>query len=186
MGPVSVVFVLLGSLLIGLIYQLLGHARERYEWQIAMVGALYGELAASGIVGPTPGFGLVLDGLNVLPALLGGLVVGGLMVVGVRTFGSPLSTRQRVVAVAEVTCTRRVRLSYSPELLREPIIYHMTRQFGVSAAVGSAEIRGSRGWVELEIVGAPAAVEAGLDYVQRSGVPWEPSDQPRRPATLVA
>ena len=166
MGLMGVVILIFGSVLIGLALQRLGHARADYEWLIGTVGALYGGLVANAIVRPTP---FVVDGLDIVPALIGCIVFSGLMLLGIRAF-SAHSARSRQVLVTEPMTTMHLTLNYSPALLREAIISQMARQSGASISIGPVEVSGDRGWVELDLTGSQPALRAALAFARRSGV----------------
>jgi hypothetical protein len=171
MTSVGFVLVIAAAVLIGIASQLVGRARETYEWEIGTVGALYGGLLANGLFASrmTPGFGI--DGLLVVPTLLGGALIAGLLVFGIRKFGSPISSSNRLQPPSEVTvCARRVKLEYAAALIEEPIVDRMRRQFGVAVRVERAEIIGDRGSIELQLIGAPNAVDSAVLLAQRSGI----------------
>jgi hypothetical protein len=170
MAPIAFVLVLGGALVIGVACHLIGRAREGYEWEIGTVGALYGGLLANGIFATSSASAPAYDGLSVIPALLGGAFLGGLMVFMFRRFGSAIQPMHRGPALAEAATNRRVRLSYAPALIEEPVIDRMRKQFGVDATVGHVEVSGDHGWIELQLVGTPAAVDAALLLAEHSGV----------------
>src|SRR5262245_13302164 len=96
MGIIASLLIVACALAIGWVGQRVGHPRESFEWQAGAFGALYGALLASGLVGLTLTFGLVVDGLPIAAALLGGVAGCGLMVAAFRTFDT------RSVAIAQV------------------------------------------------------------------------------------
>jgi NIL domain-containing protein len=174
MTDVGFVSLVIGTLLVGAACQFIGRARANYEWEIGTVGGLFGALLGNAFngFGLTPAFGV--DGLSVVPSLLGAIVVGGSMVFVFRQFGSPMAPARRAQLVAEAeTCSRRVTVSFTKALIEEPILDRMRRQCGVQANVGRVEIRGNRGWIELQLIGAAEAVDAALSLAQRSGVQLE-------------
>jgi hypothetical protein len=171
MTPIAFVLVIGGALVIGVACHFIGRAREGYEWEIGTVGALYGGLLANGIFATTSASAPAYDGLSVIPAVLGGAFLGGMMVLMFRRFGSTIQPMHREPALAGVgkEC-RLVRLSYAPALIGEPVIDRMRKQFGVDATVGRVEVNGDHGWIELRLVGLPAAVDAALLIAEHSGV----------------
>jgi hypothetical protein len=171
MAPIAFVLVIGGALVIGVACHFVGRAREGYEWEIGTVGALYGGLLANGIfatsVPPAQGY----DGLSVIPAVLGGAFLGGLIVFMFRRFGStiqPMHGEPTLAGVGTECCL--VKLSYAPVLFEQPVIDGMRKQFGVDATVGRVEVSGDYGWIELQLVGVPAAVHAALRLAEHSGV----------------
>ncbi len=71
-----------------------------------------------------------------------------------------------------------VKFTYPPELLRRPIIYELGKQFGVVTNIRRADISDIQGWVEMELVGAPMAVEAALAWVKGQGLEVDIVQQP--------
>ena len=76
----------LGALVIGAIAQYIGRVAFGYEWVFAASGALVGGWLGSEAFGTLSTWGTVFDGLYILPALIGGLVVGGVVDGLVRLF----------------------------------------------------------------------------------------------------
>jgi uncharacterized membrane protein YeaQ/YmgE (transglycosylase-associated protein family) len=75
-GIGGLVLLIVGALVVGGIAQFLGDVETGYEWVFTAAGAFVGGLAASewilGLRTTEP----VWDGLALVPALLGGLIVG--------------------------------------------------------------------------------------------------------------
>lgn len=65
-----------GAIVIGLIGQALGDVRLAWHWAIVAIFALVGGLAASEFIVDWRAFAPVWEGLALLPALVGGIVVG--------------------------------------------------------------------------------------------------------------
>lgn len=65
-----------GSLLFGLVMQLIGETRTGFEWLVDGIGAAIGALVASEFILAWQSTGPVFDGLALVPALIGGLAVG--------------------------------------------------------------------------------------------------------------
>ncbi len=74
-----------GALVFGLIVQFIGETRTGYEWLVAGIAALVGGWLGSESFGTASTWGVVVDGLYVLPAIIGGVVLGGIVDVVVRT-----------------------------------------------------------------------------------------------------
>jgi hypothetical protein len=69
------VLVIAGSLIFGIIAQFTGETNTRFEWLVDAIGAGIGALVASELV-VAQGFGPVWDGLALVSALIGGLILG--------------------------------------------------------------------------------------------------------------
>jgi uncharacterized membrane protein YeaQ/YmgE (transglycosylase-associated protein family) len=73
-----------GSLLFGVAAQLIGDTRTGYEWLVDGIGAFVGALVASEFILAWQSAGPVVDGLALIPALIGGLAVGFVVEVATR------------------------------------------------------------------------------------------------------
>lgn len=68
---------------------------------------------------------------------------------------------------------RRVKLAFPSELVTEPVIYNLGRDFRVMTNVRRADITEERGWVVLEVEGSDEDIEQGLAWVAAKGVEVE-------------
>ena len=66
--------------------------------------------------------------------------------------------------------TRHVRLTYSQQLIKEPLIYNMGHQFQVITDVRMADVDASVGWVVLELIGEDDEIERALAWARGKGV----------------
>jgi uncharacterized membrane protein YeaQ/YmgE (transglycosylase-associated protein family) len=84
-----------GSLVFGVIAQFIGRTETGWEWLFDAIGAFIGALVASELVIALQAVGPVWDGLALVPALIGGLVVGVLVDLATRyvTGGQPFAHR---------------------------------------------------------------------------------------------
>jgi ABC-type methionine transport system ATPase subunit len=69
---------------------------------------------------------------------------------------------------------QRVRFTFSGELVREPIIYRLGKDFDVITNIRRADVRADVGWVVLEIDGSDNDIQRGLDWVGSTGVRVDP------------
>ena len=67
---------IVGALAFGVAAQVVGDIRTGFEWLVDAVGAAIGALVASEFIIAWQAMGPVVDGLALVPALAGGLVVG--------------------------------------------------------------------------------------------------------------
>ena len=65
-----------GALLFGVIAQFIGETRTGYEWLVDGIAAALGALIASELIVSLRTFEPVWDGLAIVPAIIGGLVLG--------------------------------------------------------------------------------------------------------------
>ena len=73
--------VLAGAIVLGVVLYLIGRAGTSFEWLITAVGAAIGAVVLSEFVTSFQTFEPVWDGLALIPALAGGLVVGAIAAV---------------------------------------------------------------------------------------------------------
>jgi uncharacterized membrane protein YeaQ/YmgE (transglycosylase-associated protein family) len=91
------VILIVGAILFGVIAQFVGETRTGYEWLVDAIAAGIGALFASEFIVAWRTFEPTWDGLALLPALLGGIVVGLVVEVATRYLtggtysGRPLS-----------------------------------------------------------------------------------------------
>ncbi|MFA7249964.1 MAG: NIL domain-containing protein [Dehalococcoidia bacterium] len=66
--------------------------------------------------------------------------------------------------------TKHVRLTYSQQLIKEPLIYNMGHQFQVVTDVRMADVGPTAGWVILELIGEEDEIERALKWARDKGV----------------
>ena len=69
---------------------------------------------------------------------------------------------------------RQVMFTFPAELIKEPIIYNLGKQFKVVTNIRRADVSENRGWVVLEIEGEGEAIEQGIAWVTSKGVRVDP------------
>ena len=69
---------------------------------------------------------------------------------------------------------RRVRFTFPEDLIREPIIYKLGREFAVITNVRMADVDERTGWVVLELEGDSAEIDRSLAWAQERGVRVDP------------
>lgn len=72
--------------------------------------------------------------------------------------------------------TTRVRFTYPPDLLNQPVIYNMGKQFGVVTNIRRANLGRDRGWVVLELHGTDESIEKALAWARSQGVRVEQAE----------
>lgn len=70
--------------------------------------------------------------------------------------------------------TRRVRLTFPPTLIRQPIIYELGRKYPIVTNIRRADVTGTYGWVILEVEGDEDAIRDALDWASAIGVQVAP------------
>jgi len=69
---------------------------------------------------------------------------------------------------------QRVKFTFVQELIKEPIIWKLAKQFDVVTNIRCADVQDDRGWVILEIEGERDEIERGLEWVEQQGVRIDP------------
>ena len=64
----------------------------------------------------------------------------------------------------------RVKLTYPENLIREPIIARMVREFGVMPNIRRANVEETVGWIVCELGGDPDSVERAIVWLKDLGV----------------
>ncbi len=70
---------------------------------------------------------------------------------------------------------RQVMFTFPPELVREPIIYNLGRQFKVVPNIRRADISENKGWVVLELEGEEKDIEQSIAWLTRKGIRVDPA-----------
>ena len=93
MSTLAAVILVFGSLILGVIAQFIGEVRYPFHFVVVALAALVGGYLGSEALGTLSTWGPEFEGLYVLPALIGGLVLGGAVdaIVRFSTDGSYIS-----------------------------------------------------------------------------------------------
>ena len=71
---------------------------------------------------------------------------------------------------------RRLKLVFPPELIREPVIYHLGEQFNVVTNILRANVEMDKGWVILELDGDGEELDLAVSWLTAKGVSVKPAD----------
>jgi len=66
--------------------------------------------------------------------------------------------------------TKHVRLTYSQQLIKEPLVYNMGHEFQVVTDVRMADVGPAAGFVILEVTGEEDEIERALQWARDKGV----------------
>ena len=55
---------------------------------------------------------------------------------------------------------QRVKFSFSPEMIKEPVIYQLGKDFKIVPNIRRADVGDEMGWVVLELAGDEAEIKA--------------------------
>lgn len=69
---------------------------------------------------------------------------------------------------------RRLMFTFPTELITEPVIYNLGKQFKIVTNIRRADVTENRGWVVLELDGKEADIEKGIEWVKSKGVRVDP------------
>ena len=70
--------------------------------------------------------------------------------------------------------TKRVRFTFDPNQIREPVIYQLGHEFAVVTNIRMADVDESVGWVVLELEGERDEIERSIAWAQSRGVRVDP------------
>ncbi|HEV7677814.1 MAG TPA: NIL domain-containing protein [Candidatus Dormibacteraeota bacterium] len=69
---------------------------------------------------------------------------------------------------------RRVKLTFTPGMVTEPVIHELGTRFPVVTNIRRADVTRDEGWVVLEVDGELDDIDRGLAYVAGRGVRVDP------------
>ena len=69
---------------------------------------------------------------------------------------------------------KQVMFTFPEELIKEPIIFNLAREFNVVTNIRRADVTDSKGWVVLELEGEEQDIEKGITWVISKGVRVDP------------
>ncbi len=68
----------------------------------------------------------------------------------------------------------RVRLTFPPERIQEPIIYLLGKEFDIVTNIRRADVKADYGWVALELEGTEENLERGIAWLKEKGLKVDP------------
>lgn len=71
----------------------------------------------------------------------------------------------------------RVRLTYPTELIQQPIVYHLVKDFGIVPNIRRADVRADHGWIVLELEAPPDKLEEGVAWLRQQGIKVDPIER---------
>jgi ABC-type methionine transport system ATPase subunit len=69
---------------------------------------------------------------------------------------------------------QRVKFTFVENLIKEPVIWKLGREFEIVTNIRRADVTDERGWVVLELDGESDEIDRGLDWVREQGVRVDP------------
>lgn len=79
MSLTAALLLVAGALVVGVAAHFIGEVRVGYEWAVTGIAALIGGYLGSEAFGDLSTFGPSFDGLYIVPAIVGGLVLGAVI-----------------------------------------------------------------------------------------------------------
>jgi len=71
----------------------------------------------------------------------------------------------------------KLYLTYPSRLVREPLIYHLSRTFDLVFNIRQASVNEDIGIIAIELDGAESAIEQGIAWLRERGVTVEPIEK---------
>lgn len=68
------------------------------------------------------------------------------------------------------TTIRKLTLSFSQELIREPILHNISTEYAVTFNISKANVTDEHGYLEVSLEGGPEAIEQAIEYLTKLGV----------------
>ena len=70
--------------------------------------------------------------------------------------------------------TVRIKFTFVEQLIKEPIIWKLAKEFDIITNIRRADVTDERGWVILELEGDQDEIERGIDWVREQNVRVDP------------
>ena len=64
----------------------------------------------------------------------------------------------------------RVKLTFPEQLIKQPVIARLVREFDVTPNIRQAKIEETVGWVVCELAGESEAIDKAIDWLHDQGV----------------
>jgi len=71
----------------------------------------------------------------------------------------------------------RVRLTFPPALIQEPIVYRLVKDFDIVINIRRADVKADHGWMALELEGDEGALERAVAWLKGRGVQVDPIER---------
>ena len=69
---------------------------------------------------------------------------------------------------------QRVKFTFVSNMVKEPVIYSLGRDFKIITNIRRADVQENMGWVVLELDGEEDEIQRGLNWVSSTGVRVDP------------
>jgi hypothetical protein len=71
----------------------------------------------------------------------------------------------------------RLRLTFPPSLIQEPILYRLVKDFDIVINIRRADVKADYGWVALELEADEATLARGVTWLKGRGVQVDPIER---------
>lgn len=71
----------------------------------------------------------------------------------------------------------RVRLTFPPHLIQEPILYRLVKDFDIVINIRRADVKADYGWVVLEVEAPEDTLGRGVAWLKTRGVQVDPIER---------
>jgi ABC-type methionine transport system ATPase subunit len=71
----------------------------------------------------------------------------------------------------------RVRLTFPPNLIQEPILYRLVKDFDIVINIRRADVKEDYGWVALEMEAGEETLARGVRWLKDKGVQVDPIER---------
>jgi ABC-type methionine transport system ATPase subunit len=71
----------------------------------------------------------------------------------------------------------RVRLTFPPALIQEPIVYRLVKDHDIVINIRRADVKADHGWMALELEADEKALERGVKWLKDKGVQVDPIER---------
>lgn len=71
----------------------------------------------------------------------------------------------------------RLRLTFPPALIQEPILYRLVKDFDIVINIRRADVKADYGWVALELEADEPTLERGVAWLKDKGVQVDPIER---------
>jgi hypothetical protein len=78
-----------------------------------------------------------------------------------------------VVAMARL----RLRLTFPADLIQEPILYRLVKDFDIVINIRRADVKADYGWVALEMEASEDTLDRGVAWLKQRGVQVDPIER---------
>ena len=68
----------------------------------------------------------------------------------------------------------RLRLTFEPEKIAEPVVCQVAKKFDVTFSIRRANVEPNAGWMDLELDGDEAEIERAIAWLESQGVRVSP------------